>query len=67
MKCKHGNDGMAEVGKILTRSAYQQTTQIYRSLTSAGSITPTRPLPSLDANFAAVEHPPEPPPTTKSL
>ncbi len=37
------------------------------SLTLLGSMTATFPLPSFEANFAAVEQPPAPPPTTTSL
>ena len=34
---------------------------------SAGSMTATLPLGSIDVNFAATAHPPAPPPTTTSL
>ena len=40
---------------------------IYCIFTSEGSITATFPFPSLEANFEAIEHPPAPPPTIKSL
>ena len=35
--------------------------------TSHGSITATFPAGKMELNFAAVEHPPDPPPTTTNL
>ena len=36
-------------------------------LTSLGSMTAHWSLPNFPANFAAIEHPPAPPPTTTNL